>query len=158
MGPQHPLPRFTTSPITYLPRWKNFARDHFDAEWSPVNFNESLPQPIIGNDVWIGQDVLLKTGIRVGDGSAIASRAVVTRDVPPYSIVGGVPAKIIRPRFNEKLVDRLLRVKWWEFNFVDLPRRNWEDIDAFLGELETQRRQAKSSDGPLQFMILAPSF
>lgn len=68
----------------------------------------------IGNDVWIGAHVLIIGGVRIGDGAIVAAGAVVTRDVPPYSIVGGVPAKKIRMRFSEDQIKFLLRLRWWD--------------------------------------------
>ena len=68
----------------------------------------------IGNDVWIGQGVMLLSGVTVGDGAIIAAGAVVTKDVEPYSIVGGVPAKQIRKRFDEEEIKFLLDLKWWD--------------------------------------------
>lgn len=69
----------------------------------------------IGNDVWIGSDVLILPGVHIGDGAVVAAGAVVTKDVEPYSIVAGVPAKIIRYRFeNEETRNRLLEIKWWD--------------------------------------------
>jgi virginiamycin A acetyltransferase len=70
---------------------------------------------IIGNDVWIGHEVLILSGITVGDGSVIGARSVVTKDVPPYSIVAGNPASIIRLRFDEEIVEKLLKIKWWNY-------------------------------------------
>jgi virginiamycin A acetyltransferase len=84
MSWQHPVSRFTTSPITYLPRWSRVAKIDFGKEWSVEPWNELGPPPIIGNDVWIGDASLLKRGIRIGDGAIIATRSVVTKDVPPY--------------------------------------------------------------------------
>lgn len=71
---------------------------------------------IIGNDVWIGKGVKLKCGVKIGDGAIIGAYAVVTKDVPPYAIVGGIPAKLIRYRFSEEDIQWLQELKWWNNN------------------------------------------
>jgi chloramphenicol O-acetyltransferase type B len=71
---------------------------------------------VIGNDVWIGTEAMIMSGVKVGDGAIIASRAVVTKDVEPYSIVGSNPARHIRYRFSEPEIAQLLEIKWWEWN------------------------------------------
>lgn len=70
---------------------------------------------VIGNDVWIGYEAVIMAGVTIGDGAIIGTRAVVTKDVPPYTIVGGVPAKEIRKRFSEEMIAHLLNVKWWDW-------------------------------------------
>lgn len=70
---------------------------------------------VIGNDVWIGYEAVILSGVTIGDGAIIGARAVVTKDVPPYTIVGGVPAKPIRKRFDEKNIARLLEMRWWDW-------------------------------------------
>lgn len=70
---------------------------------------------VIGNDVWIGYDAVIMAGVRIGDGAIIGTRAVVTKDVEPYSIVGGVPAKEIRKRFAPEVIKRLLELQWWNW-------------------------------------------
>lgn len=70
---------------------------------------------VIGNDVWIGYEAVIMAGIHIGDGAIIAARAVVTKDVPPYTIVGGVPAREIRKRFSPEVIEKLLRLKWWNW-------------------------------------------
>ncbi len=70
---------------------------------------------IIGNDVWIGYEAAIMAGVTVGDGAIIGTRALVTKDVPPYTIVGGVPAKPIRKRFSEQTISSLLEIKWWNW-------------------------------------------
>lgn len=69
----------------------------------------------MGNDVWIGYEAIILAGVTVGDGAVIGARAVVTKDVPPYTIVGGIPARIIRRRFDEETIHALLRIKWWNW-------------------------------------------
>ncbi|MGC6173631.1 CatB-related O-acetyltransferase [Lacrimispora sp. 38-1] len=70
---------------------------------------------VIGNDVWIGYEAVIMQGVHIGDGAVIGTRAVVTKDVEPYSIVGGIPAKTIRSRFDQPVVDALLSLKWWDW-------------------------------------------
>ena len=70
---------------------------------------------VIGNDVWIGYEAVIMSGVTIGDGAIIGTRAVVTRDVPPYTIVGGVPAKPIRKRFDDATIERLIKLRWWDW-------------------------------------------
>lgn len=110
----------------------------FFEEWGlPV---EDIPRAwdnkgdiVIGNDVWIGYEAVILAGVSIGDGAVIGTRAVVTRDVPPYTIVGGVPAKPIRKRFDEAAVQRLLALKWWDWP----PERIAAHLDAIQsGDLD----------------------
>ena len=71
---------------------------------------------VIGNDVWIGYEAVIMAGVHIGDGAIIAARAVVTKDVPPYTIVGGTPAKEIRKRFDAEVIQQLLMLKWWDWS------------------------------------------
>jgi acetyltransferase-like isoleucine patch superfamily enzyme len=93
---------------------------------------------IIGNDVWIGNGVMIMGGVNIGDGAIIGSRALVTKDVLPFSIVGGVPAKEIGKRFEEDKVQSLLKIKWWEKddNWVKSNIDLFTDIDSFLNYYE----------------------
>ena len=70
---------------------------------------------IIGNDVWIGYEAIVMSGVKIGDGAIIAARAVVSKDVEPYTIVGGIPAKVIKKRFDEATIEKLLAVCWWDW-------------------------------------------
>jgi virginiamycin A acetyltransferase len=81
---------------------------------------------IVGNDVWIGQNVTVMPGIQIGDGAIIAANSVVTRNVPAYYIAGGNPVRLIRPRFNQDLVDYLLEQRWWDWP----PERILRNLDA----------------------------
>lgn len=71
---------------------------------------------VIGNDVWIGYEAVILAGVTIGDGAIIGTRAVVTKDVPPYTIVGGVPAKLIKKRFSEETISALLEIQWWNWS------------------------------------------
>ena len=81
------------------------------------SFNEEV---LIGNDVWIGSGVSILRGVTIGDGAVIAAGAVVTKNVPPYAIVGGVPARILKYRFDEVIIEELLQIKWWEWPQEDI--------------------------------------
>jgi chloramphenicol O-acetyltransferase type B len=91
-----------------------YALDYFDNS-SCTKDIDSKGDTVIGNDVWIGADVMIMPGIHIGDGAVIATRAVVTKDVEPYSIVGGNPANFIKKRFSDKKIEILLKVKWWDW-------------------------------------------
>lgn len=82
---------------------------------------------IIGNDVWIGYEAVIMAGVHIGDGAIIAARAVVIKDVSPYTIVGGAPAKEIRKRFDADMIEQLLMLKWWDWP-IDKIRRCLPDI------------------------------
>ena len=84
---------------------------------------------IIGNDVWIGYEAVIMAGVTIGDGAVIATRSVVTKDVEPYTIVGGVPAKPIKKRFDDETVNSLLEIKWWDWDKEKI-RQNIEAIKS----------------------------
>lgn len=80
-----------------------------------IEKGKNNPQVGIGHDVWIGSNVVILPGLKIGDGAVLASDAVISKDVPPYTIVGGVPAKTIRYRFLLKVIKSLLKIKWWDW-------------------------------------------
>lgn len=94
---------------------------------------------IIGNDVWIGYEAVILSGVTVGDGAIIGARAVVTKDVPPYTIVGGVPARPIRKRFNDETIAFLEKTRWWNFDKEKIkkliPYIQAGDINGFKNNL-----------------------
>lgn len=129
----HPTSMLSTSPVFYDPRQPlpSFLTDR-------VVFTASMPRTVIGADVWIGQGVMIKAGLRIGVGAVLGAGAVVTRDVEPYQIVGGNPARVIRARFPVELVARLVASRWWEREAIVLRRLSdsFGDPVAFLQALE----------------------
>lgn len=114
----HPTDYFSTSPLVYRVtntfRVKLIDEDLSFAEYAQIE---------IGNDVWIGARAIVMDGVKICDGAIIAAGSVVTKDIPPYAIVGGVPAKIIRYRFTPEKIDQLLKLRWWTWTTVELKAR-----------------------------------
>jgi virginiamycin A acetyltransferase len=137
---RHPTTMLTTSPIGYVPDYLNFESFFRDGGgWAralPLADYDHKPFTTIGNDVWIGCNVYLKDGVTIGDGAVIGAHAVVTRDVPPYTIVGGSPARVIRDRFDGRTVERLLALRWWNYNLLEIGGLDMTDVDRAIGTLE----------------------
>jgi acetyltransferase-like isoleucine patch superfamily enzyme len=108
-GGAHPVDWISTSPVFYS------GRDSVKTKYS--EHERDFPKNvIIGHDVWIGQNVLIKQGVKVGTGAVIGMGSIVTKDVEPYTIVAGNPARVIRNRFNNNLTKKLLESKWWDMD------------------------------------------
>lgn len=100
----------------HLGGFSSFPFIIFQSYWPEVPFIENRKKDtVIGNDVWIGYDATIMPGVTIGDGAIIGTRAVVTKDVAPYEIVGGNPAQVIRKRFDEETIDFLLKLEWWDW-------------------------------------------
>lgn len=102
---------------------------------TPAEAGKGLPSTTVGNDVWIGRGALINDNVTIGDGAIIAAGAVVTRDVPSYAVVAGVPARIVRYRFGEDLIERFLRLRWWDLDLSSLKDVPVEP-EAFLEAME----------------------
>lgn len=107
--PSHPTQMVSTSPL-FLAGRNYFGRNYAEIPW------EDCPRTKIGNDVWLGLGVVIKAGITIGDGAVIGACSVVTHDIPPYAIVGGVPAKLIRMRFDKETIEDFHNLKWWDWD------------------------------------------
>ena len=96
---------------------------------------------VIGNDVWIGYEAVIMAGVHIGDGAIIAARAVVTKDVPPYTIVGGTPAKEIRKRFDAEVIQQLLLLKWWNWSTDKIRKCLPYIMEGKINELLTRNKE-----------------
>jgi acetyltransferase-like isoleucine patch superfamily enzyme len=138
----HPTEWSTTSPLFY--------RDHEAVFDFPVNeasgiqpkdfmlgaAHQKISTTTIGNDVWIGHGAFVSPGVTIGDGAVIGAYAVVTKDVPPYAVVAGVPATVKKYRFPDAVIERMLSVRWWRFAFWDLRGASTTEPSKFLDTVE----------------------
>jgi acetyltransferase-like isoleucine patch superfamily enzyme len=106
----HPMKFLSVSPIFYS------KRNALGIKWVNESFFTESKKVNIENDVWIGQGAIILGGTKVGNGAIIGAGAVVTKDVPDYAVVGGVPARVIKYRFSEDVIKELLKIKWWDFS------------------------------------------
>lgn len=138
---EHPLNFLSTSPYFYFDNlgYKNDETNSHNEFWkyAPIH---------IGNDVWIGDNVCIKNGLTIGDGAVIGLGAVVTKDVPPYAIVAGVPAKVIKYRFDSDTIDRLLKLKWWDLDDAFIKKIPYDNIDQAMRFLENMKACKKNSN------------
>ena len=128
----HPSDYVSTHPFLdcsmFYPREKQEKREEYCKKYGKyfnnVDYENSFlrnnPPVIIGNDVWIGANVIILPGVTIGDGSILAAGAVVTKDVEPYAVVGGVPAKVIKFRFDEESIKKFLQIQWWNWSVEEI--------------------------------------
>jgi acetyltransferase-like isoleucine patch superfamily enzyme len=135
----HPTDRLTSSSLGVTDDflgWASLTRNWGRGVTLEPKPFEGRPQTRIGHDVWIGQGAFIRAGVRIGDGAVVAAHACVVKDVPPYAIVGGVPARIIRYRFDEKIIARLRALRWWDYALTEFGGVDLTDIAQSLGWLE----------------------
>ncbi|HBS48560.1 TPA: chloramphenicol acetyltransferase [Candidatus Dependentiae bacterium] len=130
-GANHPLNGFSTYPFFIF-------RRGWEKDFDPASLSNK-GDTIIGNDVWIGYDATIMPGVKIGDGAIIGAKAVVTKDVPPYAVVGGNPAKIIRIRFDEKTVNELVAIAWWNWDVEKISRNIPAIVGADLQKLKSAK-------------------
>ena len=138
---QHPTDLLSTHTLFYsdMPFGPNLppeCRCKYDGEHPPCH---------IGNDVWIGRNAVIKDGVTVGDGAIIGTSAVVTKDVPPYAIVVGVPARIIRYRFSPEIIEALLELRWWDLPIEKIQHLPFNDVPRCVEELRKIRAAEAAS-------------
>ena len=137
LGGNHRYDWITTYPF-HVKRLCNNIFDNIEDEIK--GFPLSNGDINIGNDVWFGENVTVMSGVKIGDGAVVGTNSTVVKDVEPYSIVGGHPAKHIKYRFSDKIIKKLLQIKWWNMNELKLnlllPYMCNNDIDAFFEEYD----------------------
>jgi phosphonate metabolism protein (transferase hexapeptide repeat family) len=137
--PNHPMDRPSLHRFTYCPEYYDATKTR-DAAFFAARRADRVT---IGNDVWIGHGVTVLAAVTVGDGAVLAAGAVVAKDVAPYAIVGGVPAKVIRARFPAEIAARLRRIAWWDWPFEVIMARlaefQSEEVAAFCDRWDPRR-------------------
>jgi len=131
---QHPTKWVSMSPV-----FENIKNSGSKKRFAKFDVAPPL-QTVIGSDVWIGHGAIIKAGITIGHGAVVGAGAVVTKDVEPYTIVAGCPSKIIRKRFSDEIIDRLLKSQWWEFSDRELQKVAFaiRDPEEFLSIIENK--------------------
>jgi len=143
---EHPTDFVSVHPLFQGdPVWGNYAPDFVarneamirksSSHWN-ANANERFGKSTIGNDVWIGEGVFIRRGVKIGDGAIIGARSFVNSDVPPYAIVAGIPAKVIRYRFASDVIEELLRLEWWLYGLSALEGVDFTNIDTALRQID----------------------
>ncbi|MEW6994808.1 CatB-related O-acetyltransferase [Colwelliaceae bacterium MEBiC 14330] len=132
---------FTPSPLVSKSALADYCDEKIsdmDLSFQRKSFDPTMGEayPKIGHDVWIGENVTLALGITVGHGSIVASNSTVTKSVPPYSIVAGVPAEVKKYRFEQTTIARLLDSKWWEYDVMEFGHLDYTDPNKFLDQFE----------------------
>ena len=131
----HPIEGFVSShPAFYSTNTiSSFVNSN---KFNDIIADENGISVLIGNDVWIGNRVQIKAGVRIGTGAVIAMGSVVTKDVPDFAIVGGVPARIIRYRFSQQVIDLLMKIKWWEkdIDWIKYHSSEFDDVISFTSK------------------------
>lgn len=143
MGERHPIERVTSSSFTYVPlRGSDHpgasaaAQDFGPYHGVPNTFNSGVT--VIGHDVWIGSDTMIKPGITIGHGAVVAAGSVVTKDVPPYAVIAGNPGRTIKMRFPETLAIRLLESEWWQYSPRIFSKFDFENPERFLEQIAAE--------------------
>lgn len=130
----HPMHAVTTNPFHYHQYYLDNMPEDLRYTGAQQPFTRSYGMVTVGHDVWIGANALFKGGITVGHGAVVAMGSVVTKDIPPYAIVGGNPAKIIRYRFPHEIIQGFLECEWWSFHPQGFKHLNMNNPEEFLRE------------------------
>ena len=134
----HPTDWLSTSTRLYLPAVCGWDKYTGKTNFAQQFLDNVTKRTIIGNDVWIGSNAVVMGGVVIGDGAIIAANAVVTKDVPPYAVVAGVPARVIRYRFDEKTIDELLDLQWWRYDLADFGEIDWKNVPDAIEAIKSR--------------------
>ena len=142
IGPgEHPILPLSTSPYFYLlPGLKKIGK--------PRTY---CPPCLIGNDVWIGEKAFIRAGVKIGDGAVVGAHSCVLHDVPPYAVVGGVPAHIIKYRFSKEIIDKLVKLKWWDLPVSVVSELPFENVNAAIEKIEELRNRGGVSTSRIDY-------
>ncbi len=139
----HPIDWLSTHPFQYqslkYPVGAGYKdRDIYyeDADKADNSIVQKPGKTVIGNDVWVGYGAYIRNGVTVGDGAVIGACSVVTKDVPPYAVVVGQPAKVVKYRFDDSIIERLMAARWWRFAPWQLRHVKFDDINRALEQIE----------------------
>lgn len=157
-APEHPVDWVSSHPIQYNGlRWFDTVATWNEFSDESEVFRGNRKRTRIGHDVWICRNVVIRQGVTVGTGAVIGANAFVNRDVPPYAMVGGVPGKVIRYRFDDETVARLLASEWWTLDLPEELRRLYSKPLAFLDLLEEKKAKGLLKPLTIDTMILRRS-
>ncbi len=144
--PEHPMDMFSTHPFAFsrpshMPKMyqmPDFARlspgEDAGPSWAD---NDTATDTYVGHEAYIGAGSFVRRGVTIGVGAVIGARSVVTRDVPPYAIVAGSPARVLRYRYPDAMIERFLKLAWWDYDLAPIKRDvNWADVERTLDFLE----------------------
>lgn len=139
----HPIDWLSTHPFQYQPLkypvgagYKDRDIYYEDADKADNSIVQKPGRTVIGNDVWVGYGAYIRNGVTIGDGAVIGACSVVTKDVPPYAVVVGQPAKVVKYRFADSTIERLMAARWWRFAPWQLRHVKFDDIKQALDQLE----------------------
>lgn len=149
---EHPTQFVSTHPFQYqLDLFSDFWSGLQDFE--RVRSERSAPAPAIGNDVWIGTHSVILRGVTIGDGAVVGAGSVVTKDVPPYAIVTGTPAKVLKYRFSPELIEKFQEISWWKYSVSALNGLPWNEPEKFFEAFDKRMAEGLMPVAPAPKML-----
>ncbi len=136
----HPTNWLSVHPFQFRKKLDARLYGDFPENSNPLDFNE-VPKSIeIGNDVWIAEHTFIMGGVKIGDGAIVGMNAVVTKDIPPYAIAVGVPARAVKYRFPQEIIAKLLELKWWDLPYEFILTLPFDNINECISKIEEYRK------------------